>query len=58
MKNHLIFYGILITAFILYNFFFEIRDPRTNTAVNILFAAVIFGYISYMAYVLLKKMKK
>ena len=58
MKSHLIFYAILIVTFILYNFFFEIKDPRTNTAVNILFAAVIFGYISYMAYVLLRKMKK
>jgi hypothetical protein len=58
MKPHLIVFAILITAFITYNFFFQIEDDRTNTAVNIILASVLFGYIAFMAYSLLKKMKK
>lgn len=58
MKNHLYLYAVLILLFIVYNQFFQIADERTNTAVNILFASVLFGYIAYMAYVLIQKMKK
>lgn len=57
MKKHLFIYGCLITIFIIYNFFFKIEDPRTNTAINIIFASTIFGYIAYMAFVLLKRMR-
>lgn len=58
MKPHLIIFGILIAGFIIYNFFFQIEDDRTNTVVNIGYASILFGYISFMAYSLLKKMKK
>ncbi|MDQ0780230.1 hypothetical protein [Chryseobacterium sp. W4I1] len=58
MKPHLIVFAVLITAFIAYNFFFQMEDDRTNTAVNIILASVLFGYIAFMAYALLKKMKK
>lgn len=58
MKKHLIIYGLLILMFLAYNFFFRVSDPRTDTAVNIIFASVIFGYIGFLALVLLKKLRK
>lgn len=58
MKKHLTVYAVLILLFIGYNFFFEIEDERINTAVNIIFASILFGYIGYMAFVLLRKMGK
>ncbi|MBB6372263.1 hypothetical protein [Chryseobacterium shigense] len=58
MKPHLIIFAILIAAFITYNLFFRIEDDRMNTVVNIILASILFGYISFMAYSLLKKMKK
>ncbi|UWX59163.1 hypothetical protein N0B40_12105 [Chryseobacterium oranimense] len=58
MKPHLIVFAVLIAIFIVYNFFFRIQDDRMNTIVNIALASILFGYISFMAYSLLKKMKK
>lgn len=58
MKPQLIIFAILIVGFISYNFFFQSSDDKTNTVINILFASILFGYISFMAYTLLKKMKK
>jgi len=58
MKPHLVIFGILIAGFIVYNLFLQSEDDRTNTAVNIIYASVLFGYISFMAYSLLRKMKK
>ncbi len=58
MKKHLTIYAVLIVLFVIYNFFFKIGDDRTNTAVNILFASILFAYIAFMAFVLVKKMGK
>ncbi|WP_299181405.1 hypothetical protein [uncultured Chryseobacterium sp.] len=58
MKTHLIIFAILIAIFIAYNLFFQLEDMRTNTAINIILASILFGYISYMAFVLLKKLRK
>ncbi|MEI3791573.1 MULTISPECIES: hypothetical protein [unclassified Chryseobacterium] len=58
MKPHLIVFAVLIAAFIAYNLFFRIEDDRMNTVVNITLVSILFGYISFMAYSLLKKMKK
>ncbi|WP_185113415.1 hypothetical protein [Chryseobacterium sp. ERMR1:04] len=58
MKPHLIVFAILIAGFIAYNLFLQSQDDRTNTVVNILYASILFAYISFMAYTLLKKMKK
>lgn len=58
MKKHLTVYAVLIALFIIYNIFFKAEDVRTNTGINILFASVLFGYIGYMALVLIKKMGK
>lgn len=58
MKPQLIIFAILIAGFIIYNFFLQSQDDRTNTVINIIFASLLFGYISFMAYSLLKKMKK
>ncbi|MDR2238708.1 MAG: hypothetical protein LBE92_21555 [Chryseobacterium sp.] len=58
MKPQLIIFAVLIAAFLIYNFFFQLEDDRTNTVVNIMFASILFGYIALMAYSLLKKMKK
>lgn len=58
MKPQLIIFGILIAGFIVYNFFFQVKDDRTNTVINIMYASVLFAYISFMAYSLLKKMRK
>jgi len=58
MKPHLIFFAILIAGFISYNAFFQAEDDRIDTIINILYASVLFGYIAFMAFILLKKMKK
>ncbi|MBB4808161.1 putative permease [Chryseobacterium defluvii] len=58
MKPQLIIFGILIAGFILYNFFLRAEDDKTNTIINIIYASILFGYISFMAYSLLKKMRK
>lgn len=58
MKPQLIIFGVLVAGYIVYNLFLQIPDERTNTVVNILFASVIFAYIAFMAFSLLKKMKK
>ncbi|MFY7845228.1 hypothetical protein [Chryseobacterium gambrini] len=58
MKPQLIIFGILIAGFIAYNLFFQLVDDRTNTAVNIIYASLLFAYISFMAYSLIRKMKK
>ncbi|NML55800.1 hypothetical protein [Chryseobacterium cheonjiense] len=58
MKPQLIIFGVLVAGYIIYNLFLQIPDDRTNTVVNILFASIIFAYIAFMAFSLLKKMKK
>lgn len=58
MKSHLVIFAVLIAGFIIYNFFFKLEDDRSDTVVNIVYASVLFGYISFMAYTLLRKMKK
>lgn len=58
MKKHLYIYTLLILIFVGYNLLSPIKDERADTAVNILLTSILFGYIGYMAYVLLKKLKK
>jgi len=58
MKKQLIIYGILITIFIAFNIIKPIKDERTDTAVNILFASILFLYIAYIAYLVLKKISR
>jgi len=58
MKIHLFVFGILIAGFIIFNIFLQSGDDRTDTAINIIYASVLFGYISFMAFSLLKKMRK
>jgi hypothetical protein len=58
MKTQLIIFAILIAGFVIYNFFFKVADDKTNTLINILYASLLFGYISFMAYSLIRKMKK
>jgi len=58
MKIHLIIFGILIAGFIGFNLFLQTGNDRTDTAVNIIYASILFGYISFMAFSLLKKMRK
>lgn len=58
MKPQLFIFGILVAGYIIYNLFFQIEDDKMNTAVNIIYASVIFAYMSFMAYSLLRKMKK
>ena len=58
MKPHLIIFAILIAGFAVYNIFFAVADDRTNTSINIVYASVLFGYISFMAFTVLKKLKK
>ncbi|MEG1590610.1 hypothetical protein AB670_03362 [Chryseobacterium sp. MOF25P] len=57
MKIHLIIFAILIAGFAVYNLFFALEDDRMNTLVNIVYASLLFGYISFMAFTVLKKMK-
>lgn len=58
MKKQLYIYLFLITAFIIYNQFFQVEDERTNSLINILFASFLFLYIGYIAYVVLKRLKR
>jgi hypothetical protein len=58
MRTHIIIFGILIAGFIVFNLFLQTGNDRTDTAINIIYASVLFGYISFMAFSLLKKMKK
>ncbi|NMR34704.1 hypothetical protein HIO71_10850 [Chryseobacterium aquaticum] len=58
MKIHLIIFAVLTAGFISYNVFFEAEDDRINTIINILYASILFAYISFMAFALLKKIKK
>ncbi len=58
MKPHLIIFAILIAGFAVYNIIFALADDRMNTLVNIVYASVLFGYISFMALTVLRKMKK
>ena len=58
MKKQLYIYLVLIMAFIVYNQFFQVQDERTNSLINILFASFLFLYIGYIAYVVLKRLKR
>lgn len=49
---------ILIIIFVVYNLFFQVADERINTVINILFSSFLFLYIGYIAYVILRKLKK
>lgn len=57
MKKQLYLYAILIIVFILYNTVLKVEDGRINTIINIVFTSVLFLYIAYIAWVILKKMK-
>ena len=57
MKKQLYIYAALIVAFIIYNQFFQVEDDRLNEGINILFASVLYLYIGYLAYLLLKRIK-
>jgi hypothetical protein len=58
MKPQLIIFALLIAGFIAYNLFFQSPDDKMNTIINIALASILFGYISFIAYSLLRKMKK
>ncbi|WP_313100250.1 hypothetical protein [Epilithonimonas sp.] len=58
MKKQLIIYGLLILAFVLYNFLEPVKNAKTDTLINILFASALFLYIAYIAYLVLRKMSK
>lgn len=58
MKKQLYIYLFLILAFIVYNQFFQVQDERMNSLINILFASFLFLYIGYIAYVVLKRLKR
>ncbi len=58
MKKQLYIYLVLIMAFIVYNLFFQVQDERMNSLINILFASFLFLYIGYIAYVVLKRLKR
>ncbi|AZI40638.1 MULTISPECIES: hypothetical protein [Epilithonimonas] len=58
MKKQLIIYGVLILAFVLYNFLEPVKNAKTDTLINILFASILFLYIAYIAYLVLRKMGK
>lgn len=57
MKKQLCLYAILIIVFILYNTVLKVEDGRIDTIINIVFTSVLFLYIAYIAWVILKKMK-
>lgn len=58
MKKQIIIYAILIVIFLSYNFFFQVKDERTNNLINIVFTSFLFLYIAYIAFVILKRIGK
>ncbi|WP_312076594.1 hypothetical protein [Chryseobacterium sp.] len=58
MKPHLIIFGILVFGFIGYNLFAPDQDSRTTTVISIVYSSILFGYIAFLAFTVLKKMKK
>ncbi|SDF07923.1 hypothetical protein [Epilithonimonas hungarica] len=58
MKKQLYIYAGLIILFVAYNFYKPVKDERSDTVINILFASVLFLYIAYIAYLVLKKIGK
>jgi len=58
MKKQLIFFTVLIVGFVLYNLFFQTDNDKINTIINIIYASLLFGYISLLAFTALKKMNK
>ena len=58
MKKQLYIYVGLIILFVAYNFYKPIKDDRLDAVINILFASVLFLYIAYIAYLVLRNMSK
>lgn len=58
MKKQLYIYMFLVVVFIAYNQFFQVKDERLNSLINILFASFLFLYIGYLAFLVLKRLKK
>ncbi|AYO58142.1 hypothetical protein CO230_08415 [Chryseobacterium sp. 6424] len=58
MKKQLYIYMGMVLAFIIYNQFFQLPDERLNALINILFASFLFLYIGYMAFLVLKRLKR
>lgn len=58
MKKQLYIYAAVVLLFIAYNQFFQVADERLNTIINILFASVLFLYIAFLAFTVLKKLAK
>lgn len=58
MKKQLYIYAGMVLAFIIYNQFFQLQDERLNDLINILFASFLFLYIGYMAFLVLKRLKR
>lgn len=48
----------MIIAFVAYNQFFQVEDERMNSIINILFSSFLFLYIGYIAYLVLRRLKK
>lgn len=57
MKKQLIIYAALISAFIIYNQFFQVPDGRLNDIINIIFSSFLFLYIAYLGFLALKKIR-
>ncbi|MCJ8496864.1 hypothetical protein MVI27_01165 [Chryseobacterium salipaludis] len=57
MKKQLYIYAALVLVFIVYNQFFAVEDERIHSLINIVYASVLFLYIAYLAYEVLKRLK-
>lgn len=55
MKKQLYIYALGIVAFIAFNLFYQPEDKRISTAINILFASILFLYIAYIAWSFIRK---
>ncbi|KQR93553.1 hypothetical protein ASG01_10315 [Chryseobacterium sp. Leaf180] len=58
LKPNIIIFAVLVAGFIAYNFFFPVADGRLHTVINIVYASVLFAYIAFMAFRMLKQLKK
>jgi len=58
MKKHLIVYAVLIVVYFIYNQFVKIQNEKLRELINIGFSSILFLYIAFIAYTILKKTKK
>jgi len=58
MKKHLIIYALLILIYFAWNQFVKIQDEIVSESIKIFFSSILFLYMAFIAYTILRKTKK